>query len=248
MQTATPGVTASVMPVPPSLPASPGSRRLKPRHVIYKSSALERTAPGLVAAATADKVSAARSIQAAVATAEHVRLSYKATKDAPPPDTVGDDDASNAKKYERRLKMNRHSAAASRVRREAYTKALEAELVNMEACYRDVLAQLEVEKMRAANALRHCGVMPKENEDVANEDVANEGVASEVVANGDVVGKEDVMNEEVVKGEQVISEACFNMNELLYGGVNDEVPMCFLDGQDDCFDTDLDFGGSLGFS
>ena len=34
----------------------------------------------------------------------------------------------NAQKYERRLKMNRRSAAASRVRRDAYIKSLEKHL------------------------------------------------------------------------------------------------------------------------
>lgn len=122
-------------------------RRLKARPVIYKSSALERTAPTLVAAATPEVVSAAKSIQAANATAERIRVSYKSKKDPDVGDAVdGDDDASNAKKYERRLKMNRQSAAASRVRREAYTKALEAELINMEANYNKLLEMLKFEQ------------------------------------------------------------------------------------------------------
>lgn len=95
-----------------------------------------------MAAAPADRVSAAQSIQNANAAAEHVRLAFKAGRAAPPADADAHDDVSNAKKYERRLKMNRQSAAASRVRREAYTKALEAELVKMETAYKSLAVKL----------------------------------------------------------------------------------------------------------
>lgn len=137
-------------PVPPSRPADASSsppRRSKPRHVIYKSSALQRAAPSLVAAAAPAAISATRAIQRASDEAEKVRDQFKLAKCGPEIDVGdGDDEATNAKKYERRLLMNRHSAAASRVRREAYTKALEAQLVEQEAILNATATALQAEK------------------------------------------------------------------------------------------------------
>lgn len=125
------------------------NRRHKPRPVIYRSTNLALAAPELLALTTPEAVSATQAIRNANRVAETVRDSYRACKsdqqnlgDA----IVGNDDECNAKKYERRLKMNRQSAAASRVRREAYTKALEAELVNMESSYKKLLTMLEAEQ------------------------------------------------------------------------------------------------------
>lgn len=132
--------------IPTSSSPSP-PRRSKPRHVIYKSSALQRAAPSLVAAAAPAAISATRAIQRASDEAEKVRDQFKLAKCGPDIDVgQGDDEATNAKKYERRLLMNRHSAAASRVRREAYTKALEAQLVEQDAVLRATAKALEAEK------------------------------------------------------------------------------------------------------
>lgn len=60
--------------------------------------------------------------------ADEVRDRFKAQKQDPNEEEIdeeGSADVVKSLKYERRLKMNRRSAAASRVRREAYTKALE---------------------------------------------------------------------------------------------------------------------------
>lgn len=54
-----------------------------------------------------------------------------------------DEEESNAEKYERRLRMNRRSAAASRVKREAFTKALESELLLMEGDMQTLTEALE---------------------------------------------------------------------------------------------------------
>lgn len=145
-------VSASVSSPAPNSRSSAPSRRLKPRPVIYKSTNLALAAPDLVASTAPQHVSAVRSIQNASETAERVRNSFRSRKQTGQQlgeAIVGSDDESNAKKYERRLKMNRESAAASRVRREAYTKALEAELVNMELNYKKLLDLLTSEREKS---------------------------------------------------------------------------------------------------
>lgn len=131
-----------------SASSASASRQHKARPVIYKSSNLANTAPNLVAQTNPETVSAVRAIREANAVAERVREDYRRASD---PSQLGEaiegnDDESNAKKYERRLKMNRKSAAASRVRREAYTKALEAEIVKMERDYNKVVRALRRER------------------------------------------------------------------------------------------------------
>lgn len=149
--------------VPPAAPASAdGSppRRQKARPVIYKSSALQRSAPSLVASAAPATISNSHAIKRASAKAEAVRDEFKLAKCGPDIDVGdgdGDDEATNAKKYERRLLMNRHSAAASRVRREAYTKALEAEVLEQEAMLAAATALLEKERQLVYKLLEQKG-------------------------------------------------------------------------------------------
>lgn len=127
------------------------------RPVIYKSTNLARTAPDLVASASPDVMSSVRAIQKANETAERVRDNFQAEREkqlgldgaaaaAADEPITGNDEDSNARKYKRRLKLNRQSAAASRVRREAYTKALESEIINMDSTYRKIQHELEQER------------------------------------------------------------------------------------------------------
>lgn len=123
------------------------------RPVIYKSTNLARTAPDLVASASPDVMSSVRAIQKANETAERVRDNFQSERekqlerDTASNDPIfGNDEDSNARKYKRRLKLNRQSAAASRVRREAYTKALESEIVNMDSTYKKIVQELEEER------------------------------------------------------------------------------------------------------
>ena len=58
-------------------------------------------------------------------------------------------DEMNAQKYDRRLRMNRKSAAASRVRRETYVENLEEQLMK----YEEKVEALE-EELRAQNAAK----------------------------------------------------------------------------------------------
>lgn len=127
------------------------SRRTKVRPVRYRSSNLEITAPELVAQASAEAISATRAIQEANAEAERVRENYRKRRlsEEGNEEIEGDDEESNARKYERRLKMNRNSAAASRVRREAYTKALEAQLVSMEQRFHQTMRNMEMERVKS---------------------------------------------------------------------------------------------------
>lgn len=162
-----------------SKPSSP-PRRQKPKPVIYKSSALNRAAPSLVAAADPTVINNTLAIQQANAEAERVRDAFKVEKCGPDVDVGdGDDEATNAKKYERRLLMNRHSAAASRVRREAYTKALEAQLVQHEAMLKQVNALLEMEREKNRQLVAETGYTGSEEaNDDENDDV--DGHYSEV--------------------------------------------------------------------
>lgn len=150
------------------------ARRHKAKPVIYKSTALNNTAPNLVAAADPVSMSHSGAIQQANDEAERVRDQFKLEKCGPEIDVgEGDDEATNAKKYERRLLMNRHSAAASRVRREAYTKALEASLVQHEAMLKQVNALLELEREKSNRLCAIAGVDPQpegaEDHDVADD-------------------------------------------------------------------------------
>ena len=197
--------TASVTPAPTRI-ATPSSntissrapqRRLKPRSVIYKSTNLNTTAPELVALASEDKVSAVQAIQKANAIAEKVRDDYRlqTTPQAVTTAILGTDDKSNAKKYERRLKMNRQSAAASRVRREAYTKALEAELVNMEASYKKLLALIAYEREETQAAELRCQQLRMEQAPEENGAVeVMSGVANDV-SESSPNGPNDVLND-----------------------------------------------------
>lgn len=151
---------------PPSPPRRP---KLKP--VIYKSSALNRAAPSLVAAADPTLINKTVAIQQANAEAERIRDAFKLEKCGPEVDVgEGDDETTNAKKYERRLLMNRHSAAASRVRREAYTKALEAQLVQYEAMLTQVNALLEVEREKNKHLKEETGHDGSEDDDDNDDD------------------------------------------------------------------------------
>lgn len=154
----------SVLPTNPSPPSAAPPRRQKPRPVIYKSSALVRTDPILVAKASPAALSASCGIRRAEADAERVRDEFKLAK-CGPEINVGDahDEASNALRYRRRLLMNRHSAAASRVRREAYTKALEAQVVEQEASLAAVSRALEEERATIQCLLADRGNLPEED-------------------------------------------------------------------------------------
>lgn len=137
------------------------------RPVIYKSTNLARTAPELVASASPDVMSSVRAIQKANETAERVRDNFQTERDKQlGRDTgsndpiLGNDEDSNARKYKRRLKLNRQSAAASRVRREAYTKALESEIINMDSTYRKIAQQLEQEREENRRLRLYIGTQP----------------------------------------------------------------------------------------
>lgn len=99
--------------------------------VEYRSSALEATAPELSSTDEARRISQAPPIIACHRRAEEVREQFKRRKIHGGRRTDGpseNEESDKARRYDRRQEMNRNSAAASRVRREAYTKALEREL------------------------------------------------------------------------------------------------------------------------
>lgn len=128
-------------------PAPPRPPALGAKPVIYKSSLLARTAPGLASAAASDSACVA----AAAATAEAVRAQFKAQQERGdvPAAADGTGDAADAARHKRRVTLNRHSAASSRLRREAYVGALEQQLANLEKSYN---ALFDLVKLDAATA------------------------------------------------------------------------------------------------
>lgn len=120
----------------------PSPPRLRVNPVIYKSSALAATAPNL-----ANKTYDSACIAAAAATAEEVRKRFKEGQvDAQGnaiPVVSGDGEAADAQRHKRRVALNRNSAASSRVRKEAYVSALEAQLANLERHYNTLFQSLE---------------------------------------------------------------------------------------------------------
>lgn len=94
-----------------------------------------------------------REVELAKSEAEQVRESFKAKKAVVPEVETpqgASEEVANAHKYERRLKMNRQSAAASRVRRDAYIRALEKHLAALEAKYIDLQEEYEASKEQTA--------------------------------------------------------------------------------------------------
>lgn len=126
---------------PPLRAAGPSSSRsLPPRMVIYKSSALAKTAPHL-----ANKTYNSECIIAAQEQAEDVRIRFKAGQvdDKGVPIVQGEGQAADAQRHNRRVVLNRRSAAASRVRKEAYVSALEAQLARLEEHYNNLVGMLQ---------------------------------------------------------------------------------------------------------
>jgi bZIP transcription factor len=133
--------------------ASDKERCRAPRPVLYKSSALAATAPSL-----AFKRYDSTHIAAAAAEADEVREKFKSEQleAAGVAEVEGEsEEAACAKKYVRRLLLNRHSAAASRLRKEAYVSALEKQLSALENEYRALLEQYGVEVNRVLAKKTH---------------------------------------------------------------------------------------------
>lgn len=131
-------------------PGLPPERARAP--VVYHSSALAATDPALVAKVDEREVAQSPSVRRAAATAEAVRETFKRKGRGGPAGPTGgvakpgSGEAAKADRYDRRLEMNRHSAAASRVRREAYIKALENELTLHDRDGDSLKAQLAKER------------------------------------------------------------------------------------------------------
>jgi bZIP transcription factor len=103
----------------------------RPLPVLYKSSALAAAAPSLAF----KRYEHSECIAAAAAEADAVRDRFKAERfaDAGVEEVEGEPEhVAEEKRYVRRLVLNRHSASASRLRKEAYISALEAQLAKLE--------------------------------------------------------------------------------------------------------------------
>lgn len=129
-------------------PAPPATRqRTAPRGplpVLYKSAALAATSPAL----SFRRRPSAR-IAAAAAAADACRERFKAEREAAA-ERVGAPRAgepaerASERQHRRRLLLNRCSASASRLRKEAYCSALEGQLAELEGMYNEL-----VEKVRS---------------------------------------------------------------------------------------------------
>lgn len=144
---------ASTSALPPDTPgpASGGAAAPSRRSVVhYRSSNLEATNPTLALSVDARDTARVPAIVKANALAETVREQFKkrsrAQRQQRLADPASSEEAEKAGRYDRRLKMNRQSAAASRVRREAYIKALESVLVEEDNKHRALMAELEAER------------------------------------------------------------------------------------------------------
>lgn len=134
--------------------------------VSYRSSALEATAPSLTAVADDAKVQNAPPVREAQRIADRVRQKFKqrnnrgkrASKGGKSSAGGEGDDTDKAGRYDRRLKMNRDSAAASRIRREAYVKALEQKLYEEWATKNKLHEDLETERKEHSTLRRQYGV------------------------------------------------------------------------------------------
>ncbi len=159
-----------------------GDERKRTTHthnmVNYRSTALAETAPDLVSSVDSKDVSRIPAILAANQAAERVREEFKkktsrsrrssaANKNGAGP---LDEEADKAGRYDRRLKMNRQSAAASRVRREAYIKALEQQLLLEHERFSTLRAEFDAERaahsklrsdVESARVLAAAPVQPK---------------------------------------------------------------------------------------
>jgi bZIP transcription factor len=114
----------------------PNPTPLHAQPVLYRSSALAATCPEL-----AFRRRTSARIAAAAAQADACRDKYKLAQEIKSgcADAPGDSAAlRDSKKYRRRLLLNRHSAGASRLRKEAYVGALEKELAELESVYEDL--------------------------------------------------------------------------------------------------------------
>lgn len=119
--------------------------------VQYQSSNLELTLPELAHGVDGKALEKVAGIRKAHELAESVREKFKKRtkkeRDEAKLNAVAvSEDADKAVRYDRRLQMNRQSAAASRVRREAYIKALEKVLVEEDAKHKQLEAELLAER------------------------------------------------------------------------------------------------------
>jgi len=157
--------------------------------VHYRSTALEEM--GMVTNRDVHKVPA---VMAAAETAERVREEYKKKLKNENENNIdihiAGGKVSKAVRYDRRTKLNRDSAAASRVRKEAYIAALEQELMKEDTKKKELLATLRDERS-AHNKLKkeHAAVsstcsVKKEEDIVADSAIAEPG-------NGGTVGMDN---------------------------------------------------------
>jgi hypothetical protein len=139
------------------------SGRMPARPVIYKSSALAAAAPALAGAGAAAAYESA-CIAAAAATAEAVRERFKAGQggDGVPEVPGGGAGAveADAVRHKRRVALNRNSAASSRLRKEAYVGALEAQLANLERNYNALFEAYEADARAVRERSDHETLLP----------------------------------------------------------------------------------------
>lgn len=183
-------------------PAATVPPALSPQPVLYRSSALAATCPEL-----AFRRRPSARIAAAAAQADACRDKFKVAQELKSgcADQPGDSEAvRDSKKYRRRLLLNRHSAGASRLRKEAYVGALEKELADLEGVY-EALKEKTMQSGALTDEVR--SVMTS-----AEADDGQERLAVETLDDDDDAGKKDgpdlrsdsVESECVAKGEDAM--------------------------------------------
>lgn len=141
--------------VKPSLAEAAAAGAIPSRSVVhYKSSALDEI--GMLKNRPISEVMNCPGVLAASEAAEKVRAEFKRKekqkreeKELP----VVEGEIGKAERYDRRTKLNRQSAAASRIRKEAYIKALEQQLLLHDDKYKELERSL-VEEQTAHSKLK----------------------------------------------------------------------------------------------
>jgi hypothetical protein len=197
------------------------------RPVIYKSTALARTAPGL--AAGNDAVRASKRVRAASERADAVREAFKASRLEEvgiPAAPTEDGDEADAVRHKRRVALNRSSAASSRLRREAYVSALESELAHAELYVDDVEAKFEVAQAEfdAQLAEKDAKMAVYEARMAVLERERSRGQDDDIkTADSIITGTKDVGKDGLLRTDHVPSLNPVDEKEEEHGGDDDKV-------------------------
>lgn len=198
--------------------------------VVYHSSALTQMAPRL-----AFKKRDSSRVAAVAAAADACREKYKAEREAVAEAAgkgrEGDsEEVRDARKYERRLLLNRCSASASRLRKEAYCSGLEKALEKLERDYeglKERVGELEKEKKEAWGRHERGAVAMREEasveegrtgrSNIKEEDTVEKSWQEFKPEDGDILGVE-VVPSRTSQWAEATAGVAIDFPQFLHGG------------------------------